>query len=157
MPTTIVAIDPDVDKNGIAILDKAQRTIAVRSLTFPPTLELLHSLQGRSDVLVCIEAGWLIHHNWHVDTAANNRYITAAIGNSAGRNHEVGRKLAEMCEYWQLTYKLQQPLKKCWRGKDRKITAAELTQVLQRYKLKAEFKRTGQDVRDACLLAIAQM
>jgi hypothetical protein len=88
---------------------------------------------------------------------ADNRRTSAAKGMSAGRNHEVGRKIAEMCEYWHIPYRLQQPLRKCWRGKDRKITDAELRLLLQRYKIQLDSKRSNQDGRDACLLAIAQL
>lgn len=106
---TVVAIDPDVDRNGVACLNVASRSLDVKSLRFPEILEYLHSLKGRNDTIVIIEAGWLNKSHWHLayhDSKAN----AAAKGNAVGRNHEVGRKLAEMCEFWQITHRLVKPL-----------------------------------------------
>ena len=153
----IVAIDPDVERNGIACLDIPSKRLTIKSLSFPETIEYLFGYKatknsGKYGAIVLIEAGWLNHTHWHTKTGDSIRVI-AAKGNSVGRNHEVGRKIAEMCEYWNIPYKLVKPLslrsggRNIWKGKDGKITAGEL-QSLTGYK-----GRTNQEGRDAALLA----
>ncbi len=147
---SVVAIDPDVDRNGVSRLDTISKRLTIESLNFPQTLDYLHALKSsdetaRSKVIVLIEAGWLNHTHWHTK-AGDSKRVIAAKGNSVGRNHEVGRKIAEMCEHWKIPYKLVKPLRKMWRGKDGKITAPEL-ESLTGYK-----GRSNQEGRDAALL-----
>lgn len=144
---TIVAIDPDVDRNGVACLNVKTRQLTIQSLPFPETLEYLRAYASlHNDVLVIIEAGWLNKTHWHLGYY-DSKASAAAKGNAVGRNHEVGRKLAEMCEYWKILHRLVKPLKKIWQGNDKKITARELTAITG-YK-----GRTNQEGRDAALLA----
>lgn len=144
---TIVAIDPDVDRNGIACLNIKDKSLDINALAFPQALDFLSSLKSRTDkVIVIIEAGWLNHTHWH-NKAGDSHRVIAAKGNSVGRNHEVGRKLAEMCEHWNIPYRIIKPLRKIWNGKDGKITATEL-QSITGYKGK-----TNQEGRDAALIA----
>lgn len=144
---TIIAIDPDVDRNGVACLHVATRLLDIKALPFPETLDYLHTYASlHSDFCVIIEAGWLNKSNWHL-MRFDSKAKAAAKGNAVGRNHEVGRKLAEMCEHWHIPYQLVKPLKKVWQGKDGKITATEL-QSFTGYKA-----RTNSEGRDAALLA----
>lgn len=144
---TIIAIDPDVDKSGVAILTLPQRKLELDTLTFP---ELLDVIKRRSDttanLTVVVEAGWLNKSNWHTKQW-DNKQVSAAKGVSVGRNHEVGRKIVEMCKHWNISVIEQKPLPKTWKGKDNKISHQEL----------AEFapipKRTNQENRDATLIA----
>lgn len=142
----IIAIDPDVDRNGVACLEIGSKSLDVKSLSFPETLDYLHAYASQDNVQVVIEAGWLNQSNWHL-TIFDTKVKAAAKGNAVGRNHEVGRKLAEMCGHWNIPYKLVKPLKKVWRGKDGKITATELKSFTG-YK-----GRTNSEGRDAALLA----
>ncbi len=147
---SVVAIDPDVDRNGVACLDLCSKMLTLQTYSFPLTLEYLHNLLPKSNDDICrtmviIEAGWLNHTHWHgkwTDSAS----VIAAKGNSVGRNHEVGRKIAEMCEHWKIPYRLVKPLRKMWKGQDRKITATEL-EAITGYK-----GRSNQESRDAALL-----
>lgn len=149
---TVVAIDPDVERNGVARLDIGTRSLNITALPFPETLEYLHSLKSSSQTIVVIEAGWLNKSHWHhtrFDGVAN----AAAKGDAVGRNHETGRKIAEMCEYWKIPYRLVKPLalrvrgRNIWKGKDGKITAEEFKSITG-YK-----GRTNQEGRDSGLLA----
>ena len=143
---TVIAIDPDVDRNGVATLDVASKSLDIKSLSFPETLDYLRTCADKDNVQIVIEAGWLNHSNWHL-TIFDTKVKAAAKGVAVGRNHEVGRKLAEMCEYWHIPYRLIKPLKKMWKGKDGKITATELKSFTG-YK-----GRSNQEGRDAALLA----
>ena len=147
----IVAIDPDVDRSGVAFLHLPSRELHCEAKTFPELIDDLHATKKATDDLgesltVVVEAGWLNRSNWHVQ-AGDSRRKAAAIGRAAGRNHEVGRKLVEMARHMGIETVEQRPLQKCWRGTGRKITAAELAQFT------GYTARTSQDMRDAALLA----
>jgi len=148
----IIGIDPDVDRNGFAVVDMHNRQLVeVLALTFPDLLDTLHDistgdLYGNYSCRVIVEAGWLNQGNWHVGYR-DSKAVAAAKGNNAGRNHEVGRKIIEMCQHWDVEHRAVKPLNKMWQGKDRKITARELNAVTG---WKA---RTNQEMRDAALLA----
>lgn len=148
---TIIGIDPDVDKNGVANLNCDTREFKLHNLAFPDLLDYLKYIQRQAEVTgttykVVIEAGWLIKTHWHVNQN-DSRSVCAAKGNQAGRNHETGRKIVEMMEHWNIPHELIRPLHKCWKGSDRKITHEELTQFTS---IKG---RTNQETRDAALIA----
>ena len=145
-PDIIIAIDPDVERSGVATLAIEERKLGTFSLTFPELMDALQ-LFLPDKTLVVVEAGWLNKPNWHL-TAKDSARIAAAKGNSTGRNHEVGRKIVEMARHYGLTVNEVKPLRKCWNGRDGKITHEELAQFIPDLP-----KRTTQDIRDASLLA----
>lgn len=140
----IIGIDPDVDKNGVAEIDG--EVMKVSAMKFAPLIYYLNNKKSVGDIIVLIEAGWLNQSNWHLYSRMTI-HKAAQIGNATGRNHEVGRKIAEMCEYNNIPYKLIKPLKKVWKGRDGKITAEEFEKFTG---LKG---RTNQEMRDAGLIA----
>lgn len=147
----VIGIDGDVDKSGVAFLHIPTRKLEATSLSFPDLLDYLQTAKTKSElsgesVIVVVEASWLISHHWHSKKGDNQR-VTARKGNSAGRNHEVGRKIVEMCEHYGLEVIEQRPLRKCWKGRDGKITHEELEYFTG---LRG---RTNQEMRDAVLLA----
>lgn len=145
----IVGIDPDTNKSGIATYYNGE--LLVEALAFPALIEKLYILATLpEDVLVVVEAGWLISHHWHTKKGDNQR-VTARKGNSAGRNHEVGRKIVEMCEHYGLEVIEQRPLRKCWKGRDGKITHDELNYILKHNNIE-ELKSSNQEKRDAALI-----
>lgn len=96
--------------------------------------------------IVIIEAGWLNKSNWHL-SRKDTKAVAAAKGNSAGRNHETGRKIAEICQYYNIPHMLVRPLKKMWKGRDGKITREEIAAFT------GITGRNNQEARDALLLA----
>jgi len=147
----IIAIDPDVDQSGVAVLDVPKKNIVVACLSFPKLLDFLSECKETTKydgpVVVYVEASWLIKHNWHQGKRDN--YGTAsAKGNSTGRNHETGRKIVEMCKHYGLDVVEIHPLKKCWHGPDGKITHEEISHFIHGFP-----KRSNQEVRDAALIA----
>lgn len=153
----VIGIDPDVEKSGVAFLDCSTRMLEVDTLSFADLLDYLLSVKRKAEVQqkhvrIIIEAGWLNKAHWHL-SPKDTKQSAAAKGNSAGRNHEVGRKIAEMCEHWQLPYELIKPLalKVCgvniWKGPDGKITHNELSYFT------GLTGRTNQEARDAALIA----
>ena len=148
--TYIIGIDPDCDKSGIAYLEVTTRKLEVSALTFPQLLDYLKFLVDNDskamNMVVVVEAGWLNKSNWHLHRNDNNR-TAAAKGNAAGRNHEVGRKIVEMCKHYGLEVVEQKPLRKCWMGEDRKITHKELACFT------GITGRTNPEMRDAALIS----
>lgn len=147
----VIGIDGDVDKSGVAFLHVPTRKLEASALTFPELLDYLQFVKKQSEeknetVVVVVEASWLISHHWQT-RKSDNQKVTAAKGNSAGRNHEVGRKIVEMCEHYGLEVIEQRPLRKCWKGRDGKITQEEIEYFT------GLSGRTNQEMRDAVLLA----
>lgn len=145
----IIAIDPDTEKSGVAVLEPATRQIEAMSLTFPRLLDFLcrqdiKAKAGGYSLAVIVEGGWLVHKsNWH----GTDGHRAERIAKNVGANHETGRKIVEMCRHWGIHVEEQRPLQKMWRGKGGKITAAELQAIT------GLTSRTNQDERDAALLA----
>jgi hypothetical protein len=149
--TRIIAIDPDVAKSGVAFLDPTSRKLEITALTFPQLIDYLLFAKGERDenkepFIVIVEAGWLNHSNWHTNKHDNVR--TASMkGTAIGRNHEIGRKIIEMCEYHGIDVLPVKPLRKIWKGVGGKITQDEIERIT------GITGRTNQDGRDAALLA----
>lgn len=148
----IVAVDPDVTKSGVAVINVQDKSVETYSLAFPELIEYLYSFKDAS-VSIAVEAGWLNKPNWH---RAPSLAAAANIGNRIGRNHETGRKIVEMCEHAGLPVSLIKPLSKRGQGADKKSTHADLEKALKGRKLILNKKRTNQDERDSILIALYQ-
>jgi hypothetical protein len=159
--THIIGIDPDVEKSGAAYLHVPTRKMECSSMTFPQLIDYLQFVKteiedekmlagfGYNDgeqAIVVVEAGWLNKSNWHLKNNDSKR-VASAKGNSAGRNHETGRKIVEIAKHYGFDVHEQRPLKKIWKGKDGKITAEEFEAIT------GVMGRTSQDIRDAGLIA----
>jgi hypothetical protein len=147
----IIGIDPDVSKSGVVVISRDGKVEACGTLTFPQLLEYLLIEKDRSraenlSIVVVVEASWKISTNWHAGRGDSIR-TAARKGKDAGRCHEVGRKIVECAQYYGLEVVEKLPLKKIWKGKDGKITDAEIKTFMP-------FQgRTNQEERDAALLA----
>lgn len=149
----IIAIDPDVKKSGVAHLDKQNKTINSQTLPFPQLIEYLTKAKQthNTQLTIIVEAGWLnAKSNFHGGYGA----VGQRIAKNVGANHQVGKNIIEWCQYIGLNVIPKRPLRKIWKGTNKKITAQELNQLLQQQNLPQLPKRTNQDQRDAILLAI---
>lgn len=147
-----IGIDPDVERSGVAV-KHAHNGITVMTLKF---FELFDYFAQHKESIkkVRIEASWLIKHNWN-KKASGTAAVNARIGNMTGANHEVGKKIVEMCQYFSIPYEEVKPLTKRWKGSNGKITHEELQRVLAANNyLPTLPKRTNQEQRDACLFII---
>ena len=146
-----IGIDPDSVKSGVACVDKQGRA-EVTTLTFADVLSYLQFVKRKQDetgqtALVVVEAGWLNLNNWHLrrgDTAP----MASAKGKALGRCEQTGRLILEMAERYGLQTLAKKPLRKCWKGRDGKITHDEIVTVTG-----LVTGRTNQEERDALLLA----
>lgn len=148
----VIGIDPDVDKNGVAYLVVDSKTLFVHKLTLPELMEFLTFSKGMLEksgqkLLVCVEAGWLNKSNWHLPPGASARKA-AAMGEAVGRNQQIGHDIVDLCRAMNIEVEEVKPLRKCWKGKDGKITTAELENITGQ-----KLGRINQEVRDAILIA----
>lgn len=147
----VIGIDPDIDKSGVAFLEVGTRKLETTTLNFSDLMTYFdHVVKVREEsgqsVIVVVEASWMLKSNWHL-LKADSRAIAAAKGYSVGQNHQVGMLICQMAKAKGLEVMEHAPLRKCWKGKDGKITANELQQIT------GVFGRTNQESRDAALLA----
>jgi hypothetical protein len=148
-PDVIIAIDPDVTKSGVCMLQPKTRDLKFDALDFPNVLELIRTTKDLTEpgkLVVVVEAGWMNKSNWHLLQYDSNAQA-ARKGYDVGRNHETGHKIVEVCKALEIRVVEHIPLVKRWRGKDGKITHEELAYFT------GITKRTNQDERDAILLA----
>lgn len=154
----IIGIDPDCDRSGVAVIDAAARELQVHTMTFPELVQYLtcvaaDSIEGGS-ILVVVEASWKTETNWHGRRGDGYR-VAAKKGYSVGRNHETGRKISEMAQAYGLDVEEKRPLRKCWKGRDGKITHGELVSLLEGSGVWHGLGgRSNQEERDAALLAL---
>lgn len=145
-----IGIDPDTDKSGVALFNAEKKKVTgLHNMRF---FELFRYLSDCINIdakfgtttEVVIEAGWLnAKSNFHGAFGG----AAERIGAKVGANHETGKKIAEMCEYLNIPYKLVKPLSlKPWGGK--KINHAQFVQ------LTGWVGRTNQEQRDAAMLVL---
>lgn len=141
----IVAIDPDIDKSGIALYNR-HSGIMLTKWAMPELVEFLRT--NRDTVYAIVECGYLNKiPNFH----GGNFRVSQKIAANVGQNWQVAHTIVEFCKYYHIEYKEQKPLRKYWQGKDGKITEPELNALIAR-KLCYQVSGTNQDERDAILL-----
>lgn len=160
-PDIIIAIDPDVDGSGVAILNPEERILRIEQFTLPVLVDYLRTVKplydrDGIDYVVVVEASWKIRGNWHLEYN-DSRNRAAAKGQRVGRNHEIGRQIVEFCKHLDVPYEEKLPLVKCWAGKDGKITHEELMMLIDGMSVSItnmSGKMTNQEKLDAALLAL---
>lgn len=146
---TIIAIDPDTVKSGVAVFNVPTMKIAVQATAFPQLVDYLITVSRTKEAqegktAVVVEAGWLNAKSCFHEAQGHR---AERVAKNVGANHETGRKILEMARHYGLPAFEIAPLRKCWKGANGKITAEELKQVT------GVDGRTNQDERDAVLLA----
>ena len=148
---TIIGIDPDVEKSGVAVLsDVFKKFVQVEAMTFPELVDFLKHLgdtiTANHRLTVVLEDSD-VSTNWHC-SPRDNKATAAAKGRSVGMCHATARHIKELAEHYGLEVVLQKPLVKFWKGRDRKITHEEAAKFMTGLP-----KSTNQESRDAALLA----
>ena len=151
----VIGIDPDTDKSGYAVIDtKSGKVTSAADWELAKLFGILAADKAYCEkaglsMVVVVEAAYLAsHHNWHIGGGKLPPAVIANIGYKTGCNHETGRAIIEFCRYLEIDVVPQKPLKKCWKGKDGKISHEEITTIT-----KWDKKRSNQEVRDALLIA----
>lgn len=147
----IIGVDSDLHKSGIAIWDKENNNLELKSLTFFELFDFLKAEKENIKILK-IEAGWLNQKsNFHF---AKSKGISDTISKKVGENQATGKKIVEMCQYLNIPHKLVKPFKKIWSSPTGKISAKELKQQLERLKINLTNKTSNQDNRDSALICL---
>ena len=136
-----VGIDPDVDKSGVAV--KCGKVFHLYNMTFFELFDKLKTLLDNSKennipLEIYIECGFLNSGNRHKVANASHA-LNSKIGERIGANHEVAKKICEMCDYLGLEYKQIRPT--------RSKTNSEFFNQITGYD-----KRSNQEQRDALML-----
>lgn len=148
-PRYINAIDPDVDRSGVAMLDTRSRELRLLSLDFPTLLDYLQELSARlnhdcEDFIVLVEAGWMNDKSNFRNTSGR---ASDRISKNVGSNHQVGKLIIQMCRHWSMPVREVAPARKFWKGPGGKISREEFAAVT------GFAGRTNQEERDAGMLA----
>lgn len=151
MSDYVIAIDPDTGKNGWAVVDTGNGSIHAGTADLPALIDLVVIRDASAKAVgktlkVVVEAGWVNQPNWHLDWR-DTKEKAAAKGKSLGRNHQRGMDIVEILRYHGIDVEEVPPLKKQWKGPNRKITHDELVRIV------GNVEHTNQEGRDAALLA----
>lgn len=144
----IIGIDPDVEASGVATLIRRTKKIDATTMTLPALMDYLRRVRYPTlTVSVVVEASWTTSHNFH-SLPSDSKAVVTKKGYHVGRNHQIGIDIADIARHFSLDVRLQPPLRKIWKGKDRKITHEEICAITG-----YTAKRSNQEERDAMLLA----
>lgn len=130
-----IGIDPDTEKSGFAVWMNDE--LFLYNMSFPIMQEYL--LENKDKIRkVIISAGWLNKSNYHASNKFN-KSVNSIIGERVGANHQVGKLIAEYCEYYSILFELSTP-------KSMKLGSENFRKI-------TNFKgRTNQEQRDAGIL-----
>jgi len=107
MSKILIGIDPDVEKSGVAFL--TENKLKLQNLSFFELFEMLKFYKEKENKpVVYVECGYLNKSNWHLKAGMNSR-TTGQIGQRTGANHEVAKKIVEMCVYLGLPHEKIKP------------------------------------------------
>ena len=144
----IIGIDPDVEASGVATLIRRTKKIDATTMKLPALVDYLRRVRYPTlTIAVVVEASWTTAHNFH-SLPSDSKAVAAKKGYHVGRNHQIGIDIADIARHFSLDVRLQPPLRKIWKGKDRKITHEEICAITG-----YTAKRSNQEERDAMLLA----
>lgn len=149
-----VGIDPDVDKNGVAIIDKTTRDIELHNFNCGELVEYLQAKKEQIEYVI-IEASWLLGKASFRIHPKDSKEVASLKGLHVGRNQGIGMALVQVLKSLNLTVIERKPLKKIWgkSGKE-KISHDELKDLCIKMKYNYNYNRTNQEQRDALLLLI---
>ena len=137
MSKILIGIDPDTEKNGVAMLQGNQMKLS--NLTFFELFEELSFYREKEiNPVVYVECGFMNKSNWH-SKFSGSAAVNAKIGERTGANFETAKKIIEMCEYLKIPYVKVKP------------TASKKDSEFFK-KLTGITTRTNQEQRDALML-----
>lgn len=107
-----IGIDPDVDRSGFALWDKAKKKlVALSTEDLFDLTALLQAYNSANRIMVRLEAGWLIaKSNFSDRNILGSRGANERIAKNVGANHEIGRQIEKYCKKNNIPYELVKPL-----------------------------------------------
>lgn len=139
-----IGIDPDVDKSGFAVW--CSKSKALKELKVSRFFELIYEIDSiiseGFEVVVCIEAGWLIKKSNFHSRKGQTKAVGEKIAKAVGANHQVGKLIAEYCDNKKIAFGLIKPQGKKNADEFKKITGY--------------VKRTNSEMRDSAMLVFGR-
>lgn len=151
MKEIVIGIDPDIDRTGVAELHTATKKIKLYNMDFPTICSYLRKVSSDYGDLaqIHIEDSSNTTKNWHLSARYGNTNRASRLGYDVGRNHQICHDIYDYAAcILGLDISRQMPFKKCWKGKDGKITHEEISSFIQ-----MPAKTSNQEQRDAALIA----
>ncbi len=150
-PNHIIAIDPDIDKNGVSYLETATKKLEVSNLTLVQLIDYLKTTRAKLEetketLTIVVEGGWS-NTRTHRRSSKDTFGTASKKGYNVGRNHQRGIDIFQIAESMGFHVVEQPPLQKCWKGREGKITHEELAYFT------GIMGQTNQETRDATLIA----
>lgn len=149
----VVGIDPDTEKSGVALYEVGE-DVTLEKMSFAEIVDAMTAWGQRGRVMVQVEKGWSSKTFYHL-SQGDKKEVAAKKGYEVGRNHQTGILIVEMGRSLGVDVKEINPLRKTWKGADRKITHEEFVDEMRKYGIGYDGRRENQDERDAALIATA--
>jgi hypothetical protein len=148
-----VGIDPDIDKSGVAIKYKGEKTIEGKSLDLNGIITLCQTLKEEGKkVLVIVEASWLVSKsNYHKHKGRNAKSVGETIGRYVGQNQGIGMAIVQLLGSNKIDFIEAEPLRK----HRMKVNGKWTKEGRATFKLYLDGINTGElndDIRDAIWL-----
>lgn len=135
----IIGIDPDIDKNGIAVCIGGKIT-ELHNLNFVNTVQFISDRKSFIKKVV-VESGWLINKsNFNLNGRVMSVVARERIAKNVGENHATGKHLVAYIESLEIKVQLLNP--------QGKIKAKEFNRMT------GWNGRTNQEIRDAGMLIV---
>jgi trehalose/maltose hydrolase-like predicted phosphorylase len=136
----IIGIDPDTEKNGVAIV--SDNKVKLINLPFWELIELIRQKHSEDKNLVVVIEKGEINKAIFSANHSKTKAIAAKIGTAVGKNFQISSILEDYCKKYDINYKKYVPTTKKW-DKQYMKDVFEIT------------KRTNQEQRDALRCALA--
>lgn len=149
----VIGIDPDLNKNGVAILkDNILQVfnVSIDDLVFKYFDHFNYLKSNAKDFIVIIEAGWLIKTLYRRFLAFDNNLIISKIAMQVGENNGTGKVLQSLLTAKNFEPFVVPPINSF--GK--KLSQQKLIDALNINKIIPTFKQSNQDQRDAAVIVL---
>ncbi|MBQ0140585.1 MAG: hypothetical protein KBT36_14980 [Kurthia sp.] len=154
----IIAIDPDVEKNGVCIISDNRVELFVFNFstlifTFFKNIKTQKDTNPALKVKLFVEAGYL--NRTFFQPINGNSLIIGRINRNIGENHATAKQIIACADYYGLEPIPTLPVRSTnYKSRGKKITHEQFIDMLKRNNLFCSASVTNQDVRDAALIAV---
>lgn len=148
---TIIGIDPDMEKSGIAIYHRKLKILFLDNFNIYQMIKFVE-LYNKHTTIFAVEAGYLNKSNWHIKNAGS-KVVASEIGRRTGENHATAKHIVSILRGFGFEVIEQRPLAKVWRGG--KISHKEFLEKCSLDGVTVDVNRSNQEQRDAGLIALA--
>ncbi|MBQ2349733.1 MAG: hypothetical protein II393_00420 [Cytophagales bacterium] len=154
----IIAIDPDLDKNGVCVISHNR----VELFTFNYTTlcyVFFKNIRAQMDANLSLKTHLFIEAGFknkvYFQPYNTNTFVIGKINRNIGENHAISKIILESAEFYHLNPIPALPVRSTnYRTRGKKITHPQFLKMLELNNLFFEGNVTNQETRDAALLAV---